>query len=212
MEPAAQATITRFPLFLLPVVVFPGTLLPLHIFELRYREMVNMVLEGDRRFGVLLLDPLIVRAASVGCSVEIREVEKLPGGRINILTEGRQRFHVLECHKDLPYLVGSVEWIDDRSPDEDLRELAADVRRLLDDVLYLSGKLKDGRATLPDGLPDTPKELSYWIASNIYGDLLEKQRLLELQDTAVRLRQQAEILGSLRSQLAARTALKEALG
>jgi ATP-dependent Lon protease len=174
--------------------------------------MVDIALAGDRCFGVILLDPIMGRAASVGCSVEIREVEKLPGGRMNILTEGRQRFHVLECHKDLPYLVGSVEWIDDRSSDEDLRELAADVRRLLDDVVYLSGKLKDARAALPDVLPETPKELSYWIASNIYGDLLEKQRLLELQDTGVRLRQQAEILGSLRGQLAARTALKDALG
>lgn len=73
----------------------------------------------------------------------------------------------------------------------------------------MSAKLTDQNIELPDDLPDLPIELSYWIASNLYGVAAEQQALLELQDTAERLQRESEILTSTRNHLAARTVLKD---
>jgi ATP-dependent Lon protease len=77
--------------------------------------------------------------------------------------------------------------------------------------VQLSAKLTGQDIDLPDNIPDLPIELSYWVASNLYGVASEQQSLLEMQDTAARLEREAEILNSTRSHLAARTALKDAL-
>ncbi|MFM7192549.1 MAG: ATP-dependent protease, partial [Microcystaceae cyanobacterium] len=79
------------------------------------------------------------------------------------------------------------------------------------DVVRLSAKLTDQKLELPDDVPVLPLELSYWVASNLYGVTGEQQSLLELQNTAQRLQREAEILLSTRNNLAARTALKDAL-
>ncbi|MGL5035556.1 MAG: LON peptidase substrate-binding domain-containing protein, partial [Microcystaceae cyanobacterium] len=79
------------------------------------------------------------------------------------------------------------------------------------DVVKLSAKLTDQKLELPDDVPVLPLELSYWVAGNLYGVASEQQGLLEIQDTAVRLQREAEILISTRNHLAARTALKDAL-
>jgi ATP-dependent Lon protease len=104
-----------------------------------------------------------------------------------------------------------VEWIEDEAPETDLRPLASDVEALLKDVVKLSAKLTDQKIELPDDIPDLPRELSFWVASNLYGVASEQQSLLEMQDTKARLEREAEILGSTRNHLAARTALKDAL-
>ncbi|MBP7577749.1 MAG: LON peptidase substrate-binding domain-containing protein, partial [Candidatus Obscuribacter sp.] len=102
------------PLFPLPeVVLFPGSPLPLHIFEPRYIQMVNTIMESDKTFGVLLYDPENSQARVIGSSAEITEVIKLPDGRMNIMTEGRRRFRILRTIEDLPYLQGEVEWLED---------------------------------------------------------------------------------------------------
>ncbi len=103
-----------------------------------------------------------------------------------------------------------MEWIEDKPPEKDLRGMATEVEQLLRDVVHLSSKLTDQPIELPDDLPDLPLELSYWVASNLYGVASEQQTLLEMQDTAKRLEREAEILSSTRNHLAARTALKDA--
>jgi ATP-dependent Lon protease len=103
-----------------------------------------------------------------------------------------------------------VEWIEDQPPEKDLRTLATQVEQLLRDVVHLSAKLTDQKIELPEDLPDLPIELSYWVASNLYGVASEQQALLEMQDTAKRLEREAEILTSTRNHLAARTVLKDA--
>jgi ATP-dependent Lon protease len=105
-----------------------------------------------------------------------------------------------------------VEWIEDEPPQEDLRPLASHVSQLLQDVVRLSTKLTGQEIDLPEQIPDLPTELSYWIASNLYGVADEQQALLELQNTATRLEREAEILTSTRNHLAARTVLKDTLG
>ena len=212
MASSSSIAVRELPLFPLPeVVLFPGRPLPLHIFEFRYRIMMNTILESDRRFGVLMWDPVQGQPASVGCCAEIIHFQRLPDDRMKVLTLGQQRFRVLEYVREKPYRVGLVEWIEDQPPEKDLRIMARDVEQLLRDVVRLSSKLTDQRIELPDDLPDLPRELSYWVASNLYGVASEQQALLEMQDTVKRLEREAEILTSTRNHLAARTALKDAL-
>jgi ATP-dependent Lon protease len=205
-----MSNLRELPVFPLPeVVLFPGSPLPLHIFEYRYRMMMASVLETDKRFGVLMWNPQEGRPADVGCCAEILRHERLPDGRMMILTLGQQRFQVLNYVREKPFRVALVEWIEDESPTEDVQSLASEVKKLLQDVVRLSAKLTDQEVDLPDKYPALPREFSYWVASNFQGAPLEQQALLEMQDTAGRLRRESEILASTRSHLAARTALKE---
>jgi ATP-dependent Lon protease len=209
---SSSIAVRELPLFPLPeVVLFPGRPLPLHIFEFRYRIMMNTILESDRRFGVLMWDPQKGQAATIGCCAEVVKFERLPDDRMMILSLGQQRFRVLDFVREKPYRIGLVEWIEDTPPEKNLYTLATDVRQLLDDVVRLSAKLTEQEIDLPEGVPDLPLELSYWVASNFYGAAAEQQALLEMQDTAARLEREAEILTSTRNHLAARTVLKDTL-
>lgn len=210
MTLSSKIAVRELPLFPLPeVVLFPNRPLPLHIFEFRYRIMMNTILESDRRFGVLLWDPVQGQPATVGCCAEIIQYQRLPDDRMEILTLGQQRFRILEYVREKPYKVGLVEWIEDQPPQKDLRPLAKQVEQLLQDVVRLSAKLTEQNIELPENIPDLPIELSYWVASNLYGVAAEQQKLLEMQDTAARLEREAEILTSTRNHLAARTVLKD---
>lgn len=212
MASSSSIAVREIPLFPLPeVVLFPGRPLPLYIFEFRYRIMMNTILDSDRRFGVLMWDPVQGQPAAVGCCAEVIHFQRLPDDRMKILTLGQQRFRVLEYVREKPYRVGLVEWIEDQSSDKDLKTVASSVEDLLRQVVHLSAKLTNQNIELPEDLPDLPIELSYWVASNLHGVALEQQSLLEMQDTANRLEREAEILTSTRNHLAARTALKDVL-
>lgn len=208
----SSLAVRELPIFPMPeVVLFPRRPLPLHIFEYRYRIMMNTVLESDRRFGILMWDPVKGRPANVGCCAEVIRHERLEDDRMLILCLGQQRFRVLDYTREKPYRVGLVEWIEDINPEKDLNKQASQVKDLLDDVVRLSSKLSDQEIELPDDIPALPLEFSYWIASNLYDASAEQQSLLELQDTAARLEREAEILTSTRNHLAARTVLKDTL-
>lgn len=210
MASSSKIAVRELPLFPLPeVVLFPSRPLPLHIFEFRYRIMMNTILESDRRFGVLMVDPAKNTIANIGCCAEIVHYQRLPDDRIKMLTLGQQRFRVLEYIREKPYRVGLVEWIEDQPPTKDLRPLATEVEQLLRDVVRLSAKLTEQNIELPEDLPDLPTELSYWVASNLYGVAAEQQALLEMRDTVARLERESEILTSTRNHLAARTVLKD---
>jgi ATP-dependent Lon protease len=210
MTYSSKIAVRELPLFPLPeVVLFPTRPLPLHIFEFRYRIMMNTILSSDRRFGVLMFDPVEGTIANVGCCAEIIHYQRLPDDRMKMLTLGQQRFRVLEYVREKPYRVGLVEWIEDQPPVKDLRPLAKEVEQLLQDVVRLSAKVMEQNMELPEELPDLPTELSYWVASNLYGVPAEQQALLETQDTVARLEREVEILTSTRNHLAARSVLKD---
>lgn len=209
---SSSIAVRELPLFPLPeLVLFPSRPLPLHIFEYRYRIMMNTILEHDRRFGVLFIDPTTGKIAEYGCCAEILHFQRLPDDRLKMLSFGQQRFKVLEYVREKPYRVGLVEWVEDRPPTKDLTPMATEVETLLRDVVHLSAKLTSQKIELPEDLPSSPTELSYWVASNLYGVASEQQALLEMQDTLERLEREHEILSSTRNHLAARTALKDAL-
>lgn len=204
--------VRELPLFPLPeLVLFPGRHLPLHIFEFRYRIMINTLLQSDKRFGVLMLDSETGEPAQVGCCAEILHYQRLPDDRMKVLTIGQQRFRVLEMIREKPFRVGLVEWLEDEPTEQNLYPLAQKVDQLLRDVVRLSSKLTSQDIDLPDSIPNLPLELSYWVASNLYGVADEQQALLEMQNTANRLDREVEILTSTRNHLAARTALKDVL-
>jgi len=212
MNPSPQVAVRELPLFpLSELVLFPGRRLPLHIFEFRYRILMNTILQGDRRFGMLMVDPATGEVAKVGCCAEVIHYQRMPDDRMKVMALGQQRFRVLDYVRETPYLVGLVEWIEDEPVEEDLVPLAGEVDELLRDVIRLSAKLTSQDIKFPNDVPDLPLELSYWVASTLHGVSLEQQSLLEMQNTMRRLEREAEILTSTRNNLAARTALKDVL-
>lgn len=164
----------RIPLFPLNVVLLPGADLPLHIFEPRYREMVQRCLEEKSEFGMLLALPKgVVR---VGCTAEILEVVKrYPDGRSDILTIGREPFRVVEFFGENPLAEGQVDYLEDReSPANPV------VQRELIELYETCHTLIFG--DYPKNLAaEHPTPISFRIAATLPLDLLWKQQVLELR-------------------------------
>ena len=208
-----ELAVRELPLFPLPeVVLFPQEVLPLHIFESRYRIMLQTVLQSDSRFGVVRLDANSKKIAEVGCCAQIIKHQTSEDGRSNIVTVGQQRFRILDLIREAPFCTALVSWIDDDpiQDQSDLKKLSSLVLAALKDVVSLNGKLTDSEKSLPDGIPDIPRELSFWIAAHLGGPVAdEQQHLLEMKNTFKRLQREFEMLDQTRRQLAARTALKD---
>lgn len=193
--------IRHLPLFPLPLVLLPNELLPLHIFEPRYRQMLKDVQLEANIFGVLLFNPtedFIERPAvgTIGCAAEVREAQTMPDGRSNILTVGAARFRLLDyVETSEPYLVGDIEFFEDEPADEaDLTPLADEVFTLFGRVAKAAHKLSGERGTLPEVQPTDPETLSFLVtaAFNLEPDL--KYKLLETRSTVERLERLKKIL------------------
>ena len=208
-----ELAVRELPLFPLPdVVLFPQEVLPLHIFEPRYRMLLRTVMAEDRRFGIVRWDPQEQEMAKVGCCAEILHCQTQDDDHSNIVTMGQQRFRVLDIVREAPFRVAMVSWIEDdpASGQNELETLAGEVSQALKDVVELTGKLVGKPTSLPSDLPDLPRELSFWIGSHLGGPVADHQQaLLEITDTAERLRQEYQLLDHTRRQLAARTVLKD---
>jgi ATP-dependent Lon protease len=208
-----ELAVRELPLFPLPdVVLFPQEVLPLHIFEPRYRMLLRTVMAEDQRFGVIRWDPQSRRMAEVGCCAQIIHCQSQDDDRSNVVTMGQQRFRVLDIVREAPFRVGLVSWIEDEVDDDGdaVSRLADQVQEALRDVVELTAKLIGKPAQIPSDLPDLPRELSFWIGSHLGGPVADHQQaLLEITSTAERLRQEFELLDHTRRQLAARTVLKD---
>ena len=202
--------VRELPLFLLSgVVLFPREVLPLHIFEYRYRMMLKTVLETDQLFGVINCDPETGEPSAVGCCTEILQHHSMEGDRSAIVTRGQQRFRVLNRVRDTPFCIGLVSWLDDAPLTADLTDLVQKVQGALGDVVKLSAKLSGKDFRLPEDIPSDPEEISFWLASRLDNATAAQQHLLETTDTADRLQQEYALLDQARRQLAARTVLKD---
>ena len=210
-----KLSVRELPLFPLPeVVLFPQEVLPLHIFESRYRIMLQSVLETDSKFGIIKWDPNTKSMAKVGCCAQIIKHQTSDDGRSNIITLGQQRFQVLEIVRSTPFYSAMISWINDDKVDnlQKLDSLKESVTDALSDVINLTSKLTNTKKNLPDKLPDNPMELSFWIGAHLGGPVAEEQqRLLEERNTFTRLQREYDMLDHTRKQLAARTVLKESL-
>jgi uncharacterized protein len=193
------------PLFPLGTVLYPGMLLPLHIFEERYRQLVRDLLAQPepRRFGVIAIRKGretgvdgVRSLHEVGCTATLRRVEEQDDGRFNLVTVGTQRFRLLELELDRtrPYLQGQVELLPDDVADPAaaepaVRAVQAAFRGYLD-ALNESG----GAMVRVSDLPDEPGLLSFVVAAAMVIDLPERQALLAESDTLRRLRVQRALL------------------
>ena len=205
-------SVRELPLFPLPdVVLFPQQLLPLHIFESRYRMLLQTVLETDKRFGIVRINPENGEMAEIGCCAEVLQHQTTEDGRSYIVSLGQQRFRLLNITRETPYRTGMVSWLEDEpvADTDQLNSLRDKVSEALNDVVQLTSKLQNREVELPDDLPDLPRELSFWISAHLDQAASEQQCLLELTDTQKRLSQQFEMLDHTRRQLAARTVLMD---
>lgn len=192
--------IYSLPLFPLHHVLFPQFPLQLHIFEERYRVMINNCIERNEPFGVVLIregsevgTPAV--PYEVGCVARILAVKRLEDGRIHLLAVGESRFRLLDyVEADLPYLIGRVEEVAD-APTRG-RGLTASARQLSELFQqYLQLLAQRTQQELPElDLPDEPGLLSFCIAYITQLPPLVKQRLLELTDTRERVRQEVALL------------------
>jgi len=166
------------PLFPLDVVLFPDTPLPLHIFEPRYKEMIAECMAQNREFGVVRA--VEQRLAEVGCTAEIVTVVKeYPDGRLDLVTEGRQRFELLAVNEERSFLQAEVLIIDDE-PGTPSQEDTARAIQLHSELLALAGARQDLAAA-------DPAQLSFYLAASLPLDLDFKQKLLSLRTESERL-------------------------
>lgn len=180
----------RLPLFPLPLVLFPGTSIPLHIFEQRYREMVRDVLSGDRRFGILYHDPdehgpFLNERGRVGTVAEVTRHQPLPDGRSMILVKGLRRFRIArEETGKAAYYQAWVGGYRDRAPEAPELLLARRRRSLA-----LFRTVLQTFPHVPEALPTfrLKRELSFRLAAVVRMDPFWQQELLELRDEMERL-------------------------
>ncbi len=175
------------PLFPLNVVLMPGTPLPLHIFEERYKQMVNECLDSGMEFGMVLADESGTRR--VGCTARIVElVQHYEDGRLVILVEGSRRFRLRNILAGKPYYVGDVEYLEDE-PGEDITSLAEECVALLERVVEAA---TEGSVGIEIESPY--RNLSFAIAGRIEFDLETRQQILELPTERGRLEKIKELL------------------
>jgi Lon protease-like protein len=195
----------RIPLFPLGLVLFPGVLLPLHIFEERYRTLVRDLLEEPdrelRRFGVVAIrHGREVGADSaealhdIGTTATVTEVRELPDGRFYLETIGTERFQLRDLDHTRPYLQAQVEFLGDPlgAPDAAAGQVPlaqTAFRGYLDQL----GTSRDSSIEVPE-LPTDPRVLSHLIAATVVVDLPVRQRLLAAPDVATRLAAEVALL------------------
>ena len=157
-------SVRELPLFPLPdVVLFPQQLLPLHIFESRYRMLLQSVLETDKRFGIVRINPENGQMAEIGCCAEVLQHQTTEDGRSYIVSLGQQRFRVLNITRETPFRSAMVSWMEDDTIEDlsDLHGLSDRVGSALKDVFALTAKLQNRELDVPDDIPDLPRELSF---------------------------------------------------
>jgi Lon protease-like protein len=186
--------VTHLPVFPLPVVLFPGVPLPLHIFEPRYRQMLSDIRISNNLFGLAYFDPTIATtevppAGHVGCVAEVTETQTFPDGRSNILTLGVIRYRIESyIERGDQYLVAQVSYFEDDDEDEELlASPARDVAETFTRIAQAVRTINDERATLPDISDTEPQRLSFLVAAAMEIDAEVKQELLELRSTSERL-------------------------
>jgi Lon protease-like protein len=171
-------------------VLMPGAPLPLHIFEDRYKQMVNECLEQESEFGMVLADESGTRR--VGCTARIVElVERYEDGRMLILVEGSRRFKLNSILTGKPYYVGEVDYLEEEQEEEDVTALAEECIALLERVVEAATEGSVGIEIQPPY-----RNLSFAIAGRIDFDLETRQQILELTSEEGRLKKVKELLSA----------------
>jgi Lon protease-like protein len=189
------------PLFPLNTVLVPGLVLPLHIFEPRYRELVEDLLsqpdEATREFGIVAVrDGFDVHRDGlralypVGTATVLRQAERLEDGRYDIITTGSRRFRLVGVDVTAPLVRGEVEFLEDGTDPADALLAITVSEQFRAYRLALSGQVSGERSEddEDDGLPDDPTVLSYLVTAAMVLPVVDRQRLLAAPSTTDRLR------------------------
>jgi Lon protease-like protein len=187
--------VRELPVFPLPVVLFPGVPLPLHIFEPKYKQMLEDIRVSNNLFGLAYFDPTtsegeIPPAGHIGCVAEVTETQTFPDGRSNILTIGVIRYQIESyIERGDPYLVANVSYFEDDDEDQNvLADSASEVAETFSRIAQAVRTINDERTNLPDISNTEPQRLSFLVAAAIEIEADVKQELLELRSTSERLR------------------------
>jgi Lon protease-like protein len=184
----------ELPIFPLATVLFPGALLPLHIFEDRYKQMMRYAIDNGGVFGLAYRsDSAIGRETppdigAVGCVAKINAVVPLEGGRMNVISTGVIRYRVLGLRQSTPYIVARIETVtDDLEPGDDLNRIFDDIVDMCRRFLEAAQALDEPNAPVSQDLPEEPEAFSLMVASALPIDNDAKQTLLEMTSTRLRL-------------------------
>jgi ATP-dependent Lon protease len=193
--------IKHLPIFPLPLVLLPNELLPLHIFEPRYQQMLRDISLDTSIFGVTFFQPnqsFVEKPEieSIGCAAEVRESQTLPDGRSNILTIGLARYRLIDwVDAGEPYFVGDVEFFEDFEEDSaQIQPVADEVFSLFERIASAAHKLSGERGAFPEIPQAEPEALSFLITAAFNLETSIKYELLETRSTYRRLTQLYEIL------------------
>lgn len=175
----------ELPLFPLDIVLFPGQVLPLHIFEARYRLMISQCLAEDKPFGVVLIRQgrevgATAQPHEVGTSARIIESSRLADGTLNIITVGVERFRVRHLLHDQPYLRGAVESFPLPEADDSpaLTRLATRVQAQVLRYIELIAQAAGLQIQVSEA-PQAPRQIGYLAAVAMQIENAEKQQLLD---------------------------------
>jgi Lon protease-like protein len=185
-----ERVVRGFPLFPLGIVALPGEGVPLHVFEQRYRVMIERCLQGEpgsleRQFGIVWLSEEELKP--VGCACEVEQVlERLEDGRLNILVRGTRPFRLLERQDDLPYPAGVVEFLADTEEPPDVQAARAAHKLYSELVMQATDRELDEQ--------ELEAMSAYRMAAAVEFAVEAKQQLLELRSENERLRLLAALL------------------
>jgi Lon protease-like protein len=185
-------TVERFPLFPLGIVLLPSEVVPLHIFEERYKLMIGECLETDGEFGILWLSDDGLR--DVGCTARVSQVLKeLEDGRMNVLVAGGRPFRLLRRIDDMPYPAGDVEMLDDSDADSESESAEAELLELASEAHERYADLVEHVTDERPAADDLEDLDAYGMAATIEFDPGPKQKLLELRSERERLAQARDL-------------------
>ena len=192
----------RLPLFPLSLVLFPGMLLPLHIFEHRYRLMIARAVENSEPFGVVLIKNgqeagPTAEPHGIGTAARIVSFAPQADGRSLLIARGERRFAIEELHPDEePYLVGSVRWLEEPEGDNAAAFAQAAADAYGQYVAAAGAVLLESGRPAPEAITDrgAPGALAYQIATDLAVSNPDRQRLLELPTTSERLGHEVRLL------------------
>lgn len=197
---------SRLRLFPLNAVLFPGTVLNLHVFEARYKQLIDECVRSGEDFGVVLIDAGEeagdpgVATCTVGSVAEITQVTPLPFDRFYVSTVGRRRFHIERIVSREPFLTVEVEMLPDLVDEQTaVKDLCDRVRSAFGEYVRLTESLRGAEENVE--LPEDPLRASYVIGDALHVADGIKQRLLEIDSATVRLEAELNFLERLLPQL-----------
>ncbi len=206
----------EIPIFPLAMVLFPGTLLPLHIFEERYKEMMRYAIDHNGIFGLSFRDQANVgketlpEIGSIGCLAKINAVMPLEDGRMNLISSGVMRYKVIGYNQTLPFLIARIEtFTDEPEHDEELTQLFKSLSKTSKELVAAAQSLNETDALFNPDLPEDPEAFSLHIASLLPIENDVKQAFLEMTSTRSRLIRLKTLINSTLSNYTTRLQMQE---